>query len=67
MEALFGRTLRRARESVDVSASELAAALGVHPSSVHAWESGLHGPMAWRLFAIADALGLPVSHLLEGR
>lgn len=60
-----GRAIRHARESMNVAASELAAAIGVHPSSVHAWEAGAHCFSAWRLLAIADALGVPLASIVE--
>lgn len=39
-ESLTGEELRRQRELLDLSQSELAAALGVHPNTIAKWERG---------------------------
>ena len=59
-----GRAIRQARLDYDVSASELAAALGVSTEAVLAWERGSTGLRLGRLRQIAVALGVPLEHLL---
>ncbi len=59
-----GAELRRARTSVDIAAAELAAALDVHPRTVHGWESGRVRPTLANLYRCAIALGMRVEALL---
>ncbi len=56
--------LRHVRESANVAVDELAAAIGVQPSTVHRYESGRSVPPFQRLAAISIALGLPLEHLV---
>lgn len=60
----FGECIRRAREDADVSASELAAAIGVYEDCVNRWESGRRTPRLSNLTAIAMALRVPFDHLV---
>ena len=60
----LGAEIRLARESVEVSADELAAALGVNTRTVHGWESGRCRPSVANLWRIARALGMRVESLL---
>lgn len=59
-----GAEIRFAREAQDIAASELAAAIGVDPSTVHQWERGVRTPPLFRLLRIAWALGVTPSSLL---
>lgn len=60
----FGEQIRRARESADVAADELAMAIGCHPRTIHGLEAGTRTPRLSTLVAIAMALGVPVDHLV---
>lgn len=60
-----GAEIRFARESQDIAASELAAAVGVDPSAVFAWEAGRVIPSLPRLMRVAWALGIAPSSLLS--
>jgi transcriptional regulator with XRE-family HTH domain len=59
-----GRAIWRSRTSAGVAAAELAAAVGVNGSTVLSWECGRLVPRLARLYQIADALGVPVDHLV---
>lgn len=60
-----GATIRAARESRGITAVQLAELLGVSDQTVLRWERGLHEPDAWRLQAIADALGMRLAVSVE--
>ncbi len=60
----YGEQIRRVREDADVSAAELAAAIGVHERTVAHWETGARIPRLNHLTAIAMALRVPVDHLV---
>ncbi len=60
----FGEQIRRVRENANVSADELAVAIGVDPETVMRWESTRRVPRLRNLVAIAIALRVPVDHLV---
>jgi ribosome-binding protein aMBF1 (putative translation factor) len=60
----FAAQLRRVREAENVSAAELAAAMGINPGTVHRLENGQQYPTLERLASIALALGVPLEHLI---
>lgn len=64
MTLLFGDHLRRVREEANVSATELAAAVGYCVDTIHAYERGAIVPSLRALIAIAFALKLPLEHLV---
>lgn len=59
---VLGVLLRDARTANDLSAAELANALGVPESTVLAWEFGNESPSLPQLELIAYRLNLPISH-----
>lgn len=64
--AAFGARLREVRTDHDVSAAELAAALGISAQTVFAWERGRSCVPLGELFRVALALGCTLDTLLEG-
>lgn len=60
----FAAQIRHVRESANISASELAAAIGLHPRTLFGYESGRAKLPLYRLVAIALALGVPFEHLV---
>ena len=58
---------RRRREAAGVSASELAAALGVAPSQVSLWERGRIAPRPARALAWLSQLEALTAATAEGR
>lgn len=61
-----GEAIRHCREEQDVSALELAAAIGVCDKTIHAWERGRIRPRLLHVYSIAVALGIQLNDLLEG-
>jgi ribosome-binding protein aMBF1 (putative translation factor) len=60
-----GNAITLARESVDVSADELAAAIGVGRWTVLRWERGeACAPLA-QIWRIALALGIAPTHIVQ--
>lgn len=62
--AEVGESIRHAREEVDVSVDELAAATGYTTFTLWKWERGKHPPRISALYQIAVALGISVESLL---
>ena len=60
----LGAQLRRCRESRNIAATELAAAIGAHVQTVWIWERGRQAPCLPMLVAIAAALGCSLADLL---
>ncbi|GAA1760297.1 helix-turn-helix domain-containing protein [Nostocoides vanveenii] len=56
--------VQQGREAAGLSASELARAAGIQPSTVTRLERGEKCPTAPTLIAIAQALGVPATDLL---
>ena len=46
--------LKEIRQRLDMSQAELAAALGVHPQTVYAWESGRQEPPRYVELALRE-------------
>ncbi|WP_295013133.1 helix-turn-helix domain-containing protein [uncultured Microbacterium sp.] len=63
----ISRSLRREREALGLSVSELARRAGVSKATVSQLESGTTGPSVETLWAIADALGQPFATFVEER
>lgn len=62
---MIGPRLRAARRAAGMSQEELGAAIGVSKMAVSKYESGAAVPGSARLAALAEALGVPVSWILE--
>ena len=58
--------MRERRTVLGVSQQQLAAMIGVTYQQAHKYERGLNRISAGRLFAIAEALHVPVSWFFEG-
>ncbi len=52
-EKRLGELIRRAREGADLSQETVAAAIGVHQSSISDWEKGKGAPGVYDLLTIA--------------
>lgn len=61
----ISRTLRRERESVGLSVSELARRAGVSKATVSQLESGAGNPSVETLWALGVALGVPFAVLVD--
>lgn len=61
---MFRDRLKILRERANLSQSELAAKLDVHPVCISNWETGKRRPSVDDLATIAAALGLPSEALL---
>lgn len=61
----IARTLRRERESVGLSVSELARQSGVSKATVSQLESGSGNPSVETLWALGVALGVPFAVLVD--
>lgn len=57
--------LKRVREAVRMSQTELADKIGVQPNAVSQYESGARTPRAALLLKIAQVLGCTVDELLR--
>lgn len=62
----MGGRLLRARDVTGLSIKEVAARLGVKPSTVQAWENDRSQPRANRLQMLAGVLNVSLSWLLHG-
>ena len=62
----LSKRIRQARLASEMSQSELARLLGIKPQAVQHWERGISNPKTNRLSALALALGIEVSWLLDG-
>lgn len=65
MQARLGRAIRHRRRILDLTLQDLAASCGVSFQQVHKYESGLCSLSASQLWAIAQALEVPVSYFYE--
>jgi DNA-binding XRE family transcriptional regulator len=61
----LGRAIRVRRRMLDLTLQDLAGACGVTFQQVHKYESGLCSLSASQLWAIAQALDVPVSYFYE--
>lgn len=65
----FGENLNRALDELAISGAELARRLGGRESderNVRRWRNSRHAPQTKNLKAVADALEIPSSALLDG-
>lgn len=63
--ALIARSIRRERERVGMSLSELAKQAGIAKSTLSQLESGTGNPSVETLWALSVALGVPLSRLVD--
>lgn len=63
--ALIAASLRRERERTGLSVTELAKQAGIAKSTLSQLESGTGNPSVETLWALAMALGVPVSRLID--
>lgn len=61
----FAQEFKRLRESKQLTQRAVAGLIGVSQPSVAQYESGRAEPTPASLFAISDALGVPVEHWRE--
>ena len=61
----LGRAIRLRRRMMDLTLQDLAGACGVTFQQVHKYESGLCSVSASQLWAIAQALEVPVTYFYE--
>jgi transcriptional regulator with XRE-family HTH domain len=66
MLARFSRNLLALRERAGISQGELAERVGLHHTQISKFENGRRAPRLPTIFAIADALGAPVTALFVG-
>lgn len=59
----FGQHLREARLATGLQQKDVAQALGVNPSVVNRWESGVHAPEPKRINDLAAVLDLDAADL----
>lgn len=59
-------SLTAARLAAKLSRAAVAAQLGVHRQRVHDWEQGTSTPHARQVPALAAAVGVPASSLVDG-
>lgn len=62
---IIARALRRERESAELSLTELAKRAGIAKSTLSQLESGSGNPSVETLWALAVALGVPLSRLVD--
>lgn len=61
-----GQRLRQRRCVLGLTQQRLAEAVGIKFQQIQKYESGANRVSASRLWALAEALGVPVSHFFEG-
>lgn len=61
----IGQALRREREAVAISVSELARRAGVSKATISQLENGTGNPSVETLWALGDALGIPFAALVD--
>lgn len=61
----LGRAIRHRRRMMELTLQDLAGACGVTFQQVHKYESGLCSLSASQLWAIAQALDVPVAYFYE--
>lgn len=64
LDEAFGRVLRDARKSKELSQEALGTAGNLHPTYVSLLERGKNSPSLRALFVLADALGVKPSELV---
>lgn len=67
LQARIARALRRERETLGLSVSELGRRANVSKATISQLENGSGNPSVETLWAIGDALGVPFATLVEER
>jgi transcriptional regulator with XRE-family HTH domain len=67
LAGIVGDRLHAARQDRGLSMASLAAAAGIGKGSLSEIEHGARNPTLGTLYSLADALGLPLAALLDGR
>ena len=66
LDAEIGRRLRQARLAENLTQDGLAQRLGISFQQVQKYENGANRVSSSRLWAIGNALGVPVTYFFEG-
>jgi transcriptional regulator with XRE-family HTH domain len=66
IDALLGRRLRTRRRMLNLTQQGLGERCGVTFQQIQKYESGANRLSASRLWALSEALGVPVSYFFEG-
>jgi transcriptional regulator with XRE-family HTH domain len=67
LAAIVGARLRATRRDRKLSIAALATAAGIGKGSLSEIENGARNPTLGTLYALADALGMPLAALFDGR
>ncbi len=67
IKAAFGEKVRAQRKKMGLSQEELAHRASVHVTYLSAIERGERNPALENLYAIANALGVPLAELFRSR
>lgn len=66
IDVLVGQRIRALRSAQGMSQADLGQSVGVRFQQIQKYESGANRVSASRLLALAQTLGVPVSHFFEG-
>ena len=66
IDVLVGQRIRALRSAQGISQAELGQQVGVRFQQIQKYESGANRVSASRLLALAQTLGVPVSHFFDG-
>ena len=66
IDVMVGRRIRARRQSLGKSQTELGDVVGVKFQQIQKYETGQNRVSASRLWAIAEALDVPIVHFFEG-
>ncbi len=66
VDRYVGARIRERRIMMGLTQQEMAELIGVTYQQAHKYERGINRVSAGRLFDIAQALGVPVSHFFDG-
>lgn len=66
VDRYVGGRIRERRIMMGLTQQEMAELIGVTYQQAHKYERGINRVSAGRLFDIAQALGVPVSHFFDG-
>ena len=66
IDVLVGQRIRALRSAQGMSQADLGQRVGVRFQQIQKYESGANRVSASRLLALAQTLGVPISHFFEG-
>lgn len=66
INTLIGNRIRRRRKMLQMTQSDLAAAIGIRFQQIQKYETGLNQMTVERIVQVTKALGMPVAELFEG-